>query len=161
MEGNHKRSRLIRVFLSSASCIFFVSGGAKIVSVIAGGEVLQTLDPIVGMRLGNLFSVVGVAELMVAAVCLLGKRARMQAGLVLWVGMALLLYRIGLAWVGIPRTCGCLGSVTAALGVPVVQADQVMKALLLYLLVGSTITLWRLRSAAVPADRQQTRPASQ
>jgi hypothetical protein len=79
-----------RVFISSASAIFLITGAAKLSSSASEAQVLQTFDPIFGITLGNLFRVAGGVEVLVALVCLFGQRITLQAALVLWLGVIFL-----------------------------------------------------------------------
>ena len=80
-------------------------------------------------------------ELAVALVCLLGRRARLQAGLVAWLATNFVVYRLGLLWIGYHGPCRCLCSLTGALHISPETADSIMKVVLVYLLIGSYATL--------------------
>ena len=64
----------------------------------------------------------------------------------------LAVYRSALWFIGWHRPCNCLGNLADALHVPPQVADNVMKGVLAYLLIGSYGTLfwlWRQKSKAV------------
>ncbi|MGA4644474.1 hypothetical protein, partial [Limisphaera sp. 4302-co] len=91
---------------------------------------------------------VGLVELVVAGVCLVGRRERLNLVLVGWLAGNFALYRLGLWWLGWKRPCGCLGHLTDALGVSPTAADLVMRVVLGYLLVGALAGLWCMRDSA-------------
>ena len=61
--------------------------------------------------------------------------------LLAWLATALVMYRIGLKWVGYLKPCSCLGNLTDALNISPQTADMTMKINLAYLLVGSYANL--------------------
>ena len=132
-----------------AKCFFFSSGGlllatasAKLVSSSGNSHILENQDPLLFISFRQLFLAVGTIEIMVAAVCFSG-RTRLQARLVAWLATNILIYRLGLYWIGY-QPCHCLGNLTDALHVPPQTADLVMKIILAYLLLGSYATLFWL-----------------
>jgi hypothetical protein len=57
----------------------------------------------------------------------------------------LLVYRIGLWWIGFEGSCRCLGNVGDVFGISAETADWIAKGILAYRLVGSgAILLWQL-----------------
>jgi hypothetical protein len=133
---------LVRFFIGSAAVILLLTGVAKIISALTGGDVLQTYDPVFGITYGHLLWLVGTIELIIGAVCFRGQRLRLQANLVLSLALAFLAYRIGMQWVDAPKFCSCLGTFTGILHIAPITADYAMKVVLAYLLVGSGITLF-------------------
>lgn len=132
-----------------AKCFFFSSGGlllatatAKLVSGSGNAHILDNQDPRLFISFRQLFLAVGTIEIMVAAVCFSG-RTRLQTRLVAWLATNILIYRLGLYWIGY-QPCHCLGNLTDALQVPPQTADLVMKIILAYLLLGSYATLFWL-----------------
>ena len=70
----------------------------------------------------------------------------MGLGLVAWVATNFVAYRLGLWLVDWHRPCVCLGSVTDALRISPQAADNIIKVVLAYLLIGSYTILfvnWR------------------
>jgi hypothetical protein len=64
-----------------------------------------------------------------------------------------LVYRLGLWWMDWHRPCNCLGNLTDALHISPQAADNVMKVLLAYLLIGSYALLswhWRQKQRLGP-----------
>jgi len=137
------RPKLIRFFLLSAGVILLITALAKFVSSTGHSRILQVPDPILSISFRHVFWVVGAIELIVSMVCFFGKRPDFQAGLVAWLVIGFVVYRLG---VGNYRPCPCLGTLTDALHIPSQTVDTGMKILLAYLLIGSFTSLfwiWR------------------
>ena len=92
--------KLIRLFLYSAGALILATAVAKFFSASGSARILQSRDPILMIPLQYVFWIVGGIELAVALVCLLGRRARLQAGLVAWLATNFVVYRLGLLWIG-------------------------------------------------------------
>jgi len=108
--------------------------------------VLAVADPIVGIPFRWLLLAVGVLELVIAGVCFFSRNQRLATLLVAWLATNFLVYRLGLWWMGWHRPCGCMGSLTNALHLSEKAADNIMKVVLAYLLIGSYgRLLWQWR----------------
>ena len=133
-------------FILSAGAILAITGIAKIWSGLGNSKFLAVVDPIVGITFGHLMLAVGVVELFIALVCFFGKLQVFALGVVAWLATSFLLYRIGLWWMDWKRPCSCLGNLTDALNIPPQTADNIMKVVLAYLLVGSYgLLIWQWR----------------
>jgi len=140
------QSRVIQFFTGSAAGLLLATAGAKFFSGTGNARVLETADPILGLSLRCTLWVAAAAELLVALNCLFGKRVRVQAVLLAWLATSILLYRLGLLWIGYRKPCNCLGYLTDIIHISPQAADTIMKATLTYLLIGSYATLawlWR------------------
>jgi hypothetical protein len=152
MQKEEQRSRVqfYRVFVLTAGAILPLTGVAKMWSAFSGTKLLLVADPILGIQIRHLMLAVGIAELVIAAVCLLSKTSRLAMVLVAWLATNFLVYRVGLWWIGWKKPCGCLGNLTDALHISPQTADSIMKGLLVYLLLPSYALLirqWRLSKA--------------
>jgi hypothetical protein len=139
-------------FLRTAGGLLFGTGLAKVLSSSGTGRVLALEDPILGVAFEKLLLVVGMAELLVAFTCFSRRLdLRLRLGLVGWTATIFLLYRIGLWWNGWHHPCSCMGGLAGALHLSDQAADNIMKGVLAYLLVGSYGILfwqwWRERRA--------------
>jgi len=146
--------RIIRLFIYSAGVLLLATAVAKLVSASGSAHVLQNSDPIFSISFRDVFRIVGTLELIVAIVCLLGRRMGLQIGLVACLSTNFVLYRFFLFWIGWHKPCPCLGNLTDALHIPPQIADMTMKIILAYLLIGSYATLfwlWRQRKKSVPS----------
>ncbi|MGA4645758.1 MauE/DoxX family redox-associated membrane protein, partial [Limisphaera sp. 4302-co] len=108
---------------------------------------------------GQLMAGVGLVELVVAGVCLVGRRERLSLVLVGWLSGNFALYRLGLWWMGWKRPCGCLGHLTDALGVSPTVADRVMIGVLAYLGVGAFSGLFWTKGHGVDVRGLEPLPA--
>jgi len=151
----------VRWFVRSAGVVLLVTGLAKLWSAMGEARVLGVRDPLFGLTFRQLMLGVGLVELVVAGVCLVGRRERLSLVLVGWLSGNFALYRLGLWWLGWKGPCGCLGHVTDALGVSPTAADLVMKIVLGYLLVGAFAGLWCMTdSGHVDGAGEQDPPAA-
>lgn len=137
-------------FVRSAGAVLAITGVAKVWSGSGDSKFLAVTDPIVGIKFGELILAVGVAEIVIAMVCFLSKRQTLALGLVAWLATNFTAYRLGLWWMDWHRPCSCLGSLTDALHISPQVADNIMKVVLAYLLIGSYgLLLWQWRYRGV------------
>ena len=133
-------------FVASAGTVLTTTGIAKVWSAFGQAKLLAVADPITGIKFGPLLLAVGIAEILIALVCFFSKRQTLALGLVCWLATNFLVYRLGLWWMGWHRPCSCLGSLTDALHISPQLADNIMKVVLAYLLLGSYCLLaWQWR----------------
>jgi Methylamine utilisation protein MauE len=147
------RSRSVSLFLFSAGVLLLVTGVAKLISGFGDTRALAAPDPLLSLPYRFLFWGVGILEVIVAAVCFFAGRTPLKAGLVAWLATNFLVYRVGQAAVGYDGPCACLGSLTAALHISPHAADNAMRVVLAYLLVGSYTALfwlWKQKRKASP-----------
>jgi hypothetical protein len=138
-------AKLRNWFIFSAGVTLAVTGVAKVFSASSNAGILGVQDPIFGVSFRHLMLLVGLAELVIAVICLHTNKQRLSLGLVAWIAASILLYRIGLWAMDWKGPCGCLGSLTDALPMSPKTVDWLMKALLAYLLIGSCAGLVRRR----------------
>ena len=141
-------ARLVRLFVSTSAIILAISGIAKVYSAFGSSRVLGFADPIFGVRFGNLFLAVGLAEIVVAALCLVDKHLRAAPPVVASLATGFLIYRIGLWGMDWKRPCSCLGILTDQLHISPQLADNFMKVLLAYLFFGSySLLFWQWKKS--------------
>ena len=158
-----KRPALATWFIVSAAVTLSVTGVAKVWTAFAPTKVLAVADPIMGLSFGHLMLAVGVAEIVIASICLFAKSQTLKFGLIAWLATNFVVYRLGLWWIGWKKPCGCLGNLTDALHLKPEVADNIMKAILAYLLLGSYGLLlwqWRLRRLSPSHRGMPTKDAS-
>jgi hypothetical protein len=132
-------------FLPIAGGLLLITGAAKLWSAFGSAKLLAIADPIVGIQFRYLLLAVGAAEAAVAFVCLFTHKTHLATLLVAWLSTGFLLYRLGLWWIKWESPCACLGRLTNALPISPQWADNIMKVVLAYLLVGSYVLLFRQR----------------
>jgi len=148
------RDALKRCFVLSAGAALAATGLGKEFSAIGPARALDAADPLLGIPFRHLvlLLLVGLGELFIAFFCLfIGKK---QLGLlaVAWMSTNFVVYRFGLWFMDWHHPCACMGSLAGVLHLSDQTADNIMKVILAYLLVGSYgILLWELRQRAKSA----------
>ncbi len=146
--------KIIQLFLYLAGVLLLITAIAKLVSAGNTASIWQTTDPVFSISFRAVFWIVGIIELITAAICFVGKRLALQAVLVVWLSTSFLAYRLGLWWLDWHLPCPCLGSMAAALHIPPQIADIFLKIIFGYLLVGSYATLLWLWRQSKKAERR-------
>lgn len=139
-----------RLFLFTAGLALAATAFGKAFSAIGPARALDALDPLVGMPFRELLLLVGLVELLIAFFCLFTDKRRLSLLAVAWISTNFLVYRLGMWFIGWHRPCGCMGSLTDLLHISPRLADNIMKGVLAYLLIGSYALLfaqWRQRRA--------------
>ncbi|MBI4324930.1 MAG: hypothetical protein HY674_06665 [Chloroflexi bacterium] len=131
------KNAIFRWFTPSAGVVLAVTGLAKLWSAVGNTKVLSMVDPILEIQFRHLMVGVGIVELAIGYVCLFTKKTKLATVLVAWLSTNFLVYRLGLWWMDWHRPCVCLGNLMDALHVSPRVAENVMKVLLAYLVVGS------------------------
>ncbi|MGH7979675.1 MAG: hypothetical protein ACREE6_09890 [Limisphaerales bacterium] len=134
----------ISPFTISSGVVLAFTAAAKLVSSFGDAGVLLRPDPIFSISFGHLFQIAAAVELGVAAICFFHKNQTLQSALVAVLATNLLLYRLGLYWVGYMGLCPCLGTLTADLPVSPEVAETALDVIVAYLLVGSYAALFLL-----------------
>lgn len=133
-------------FLRSAVVVLAATGSGKVFGALGPARALDLSDPLIGIPFRQLLLLVGLVELFIAFFSLFAHKRWLSVLSVAWISTNFLVYRAGLWLVGWHRPCGCMGSLTDMLHIPPRMADNIMKAALAYLLVGSYAILlseWR------------------
>ncbi len=125
------------MFVLISGVILAITGVAKVWSGLGNSKFLTVVDPIIGIKFGQLMLAVGAAEIVIALVCFFSKRQTLALGLVAWMSTNFVVYRLGLWWMDWKKPCSCLGNLTDALHISPQTADNIMKLLLACLLIGS------------------------
>lgn len=130
-----------RWFIYSAAVILLLTAAAKLLSATGQVRALDAHDPLLMLSYRSVFILVGALECAVAACLILSRRNVFKLQNIAWLSNSFLVYRLGLLWMGVTMPCGCLGTLTAALGISPRIADFWMKVVLAYLLFGSAVFL--------------------
>ena len=143
----------LKFFLLGSGAFLTITGLAKIWSGLGNSKFLSVVDPIIGIKFDHLMIAAGLIELCIALFLFFSKKEMLSVYLVAWVSTAFLAYRLGLLYMGWHRPCSCLGYLTDALHISPKLADNIMKVVLAYLLIGSYGILihkwWNKRKLAV------------
>ncbi|MEK7684280.1 MAG: MauE/DoxX family redox-associated membrane protein [Verrucomicrobiota bacterium] len=115
---------LVASLLAAAATVLLLTGAAKIMTVMGGGEVLAQLDPLLQVRNQWLIPVLGIAEILVGAFLLGSRRPLLAGGITIVLGTEFLLYKVfvGLASPGAP--CPCLGSIGELFGFSQIEVNN-------------------------------------
>jgi hypothetical protein len=155
------QNRFLSFFLWSASFLLFFTALAKLVSAAGNSRILFNIDPLFNLSFRHVLCLAASVELIIAILCLFCKSPNVRAGLIAWLSSMFLVYRSTLFFTGYQHPCECLGNLTDALLIKPELADNFMKALLIYLLVGSyTAIFWlslqRHKSARIAPSFEKT-----
>ena len=137
---------LQRWFVRMGGGALAATGLAKVFSAIGPARALDTADPLIGVPFRQLLLVVGLGELLIAFFCLFTDKRRSSLLAVAWISTNFLVYRLGLWLIGWHHPCACMGSLAGVLHLSDQAADNIMKGVLAYLLIGSYLLLvlqWR------------------
>lgn len=66
----------------SSGTILLITGIAKVWSALGSSKFLTVVDPIIGIKFGQLMLAVGLAEIVIALLCFFSKRQTLAIGLV-------------------------------------------------------------------------------
>ncbi len=133
-------------FVKVAGGTLALTGLGKAFSAIGPARALDAADPLLRLPFRELLLLVGLAELFIAFFCLLTDSRRFSLLAVAWLSTNFLVYRLGLWFIGWHRPCACMGNLSDMLHLSPRAADNIMKGVLAYLLVGSyAILLWEWR----------------
>ena len=145
-----ERAGIMRWFLKVAGSVLLLTGVAKAFTAIGAARVLDTADPLTGIPFRQLLLLVGLAEILIAFFCLFTDKRGFSLLAVAWLSTNFLVYRLGLWFIGWHHPCHCMGDLASALHLSDQAADNIMKGVLAFLLVGSYAILfsqWRQRRA--------------
>jgi len=140
--------KIISLYINSVSILLFLTAAVKLVTSFGNDHLFQSKDPILFLSFRQVFQMVALVELGIAAICLLAEEIIVPVSLVAWLASNFLIYRISLFWIGYHGPCHCLGYFTDMLHISPQIADTAMKIILCYLLIGSyagLFWLWRER----------------
>lgn len=134
-----------QTFVRSVGLILCVTGLAKLVSAFGHTPIVRLAEPITQIQFRQLFIVAGVAELFIAAYCILSKKTINSLLVIAWLSTVFLAYRLSLFWIGWKLPCPCLGNLVPTLHISPFLADMIMKIIMAYMLIGSYIHLSLIR----------------
>jgi len=160
-----EKKRKTKWFCISCAVILSITGAAKIWSSFGQASLLTVTDPVIGIKFSRLLLFTGLVEAAVAAVFFVSGRQTPFLKLVAWLSTNFALYRAGLILMHWHHTCSCMGNLTDALHIRPEIADNIMKGVLAYLLIGSYSMLlsnWRSNrkgSSNIPPSGAVIEPA--
>jgi hypothetical protein len=129
-------------FVLSAGAILAPAGANTLLDAFGKAQVWDLNDPLVAVSWRHLMLFAGVLELFAAWLCLFTQKRNLSLVLVAWLAMAWLLYRAALWSVGCRHPWAFVGTLTSACNISPLLADEIIIAVTLYLLSGSTILIY-------------------
>jgi hypothetical protein len=135
----------IKFFIYSAGGILLAAALIRFLTAAGSAPALALPEPVLGIPLRYAVLLVGGFELVVALICLFGRRAGLQLGWLAWLATNYAVYRIGLLTMGMHQQGTCIGSLTDPLHLARGTLGIITGLLPLYLLLGSyaaVIWLW-------------------
>ena len=134
-----------KFFIASAGIILLAAALMRFLIAIGDAQVLSLLEPVLGIPLRYAVLAVAAFELVVALICLFGKRVGLQIGWLAWLATNYIVFWIGLLWMHCHPQATCLGSLTDPLHLSRGTTGYIMEFTPVYLLLGSyaaLIWLW-------------------
>lgn len=125
----------------SAISVYLVTGVLKLISAGGASSALNLLDPFFSLKFKHLFVLVGLLEITVALICVFYNSMFVKLQTLFWLTFLISFYRLSLFFINYHRPCNCLGTLTESLHISPDNADMLMKAILIYLLVGGFLSL--------------------
>jgi hypothetical protein len=132
----------IRSFRISCIVLLSLTATAKLVSAAGHEKILVVQDWVLHLQYRHLMLLGACIEFGVIGAVLLARHEAVGAKAVLWFSALAMNYRILYHLVAPPVSCPCLGTLTSNLNIPPGVADRVMWAILVYLLMGSALSLF-------------------
>ena len=133
----------IQYFILSAGGILLAAALTRFLAAAGQAQVWALPDPVLGIPLRYGVLLVGTFELVVALICLFGKRIGLQVGLMAWLGVNYAVYRIGTIAMGGHHQATAIGAVTDRLHLIRGFTGMMAGFAPAYLLLGSgTSSVW-------------------
>jgi len=156
----HLQPDWIVYFVLSAGFILLAGALNRFLIAAGDAQVLALPDPMLGIPLRYAVLAVGALELVVALICLFGKRVGLQIGWLAWLSTNYVVFWIGLVWQHCPPQGACIGSLTDPLRIYHGTTGYIFEFLPFCLALGSyaaAVSFWLsadARTARLAAARQ-------
>jgi len=147
----------IRYFIFSAGAILLAAALTRFLTAAGQAQVWALPDPVLGIPLRYALLIVGTFELVVALICLFGKRIGLQVGLLAWLAINCLVFQIGAYVMHCNWQATGIGSVTDPLQLTRGLTGIIIGFIPLYLLAGSgtaSFWLWFGKHAENPLEEE-------
>jgi hypothetical protein len=147
----------IKFFIQSAGGLLLAAALIRFFIAAGSAPVLSISEPIFGLSLRYAVLLVGVLELLVALICLFGRRPGVQLGWLAWAATNYLGYWIGLFMMQCQPHTSCIGNLTDPLRLAHGTIGIIAEFLPAYIALGSyTALLWLYIIEPVLGRRQQS-----
>jgi DNA-directed RNA polymerase subunit RPC12/RpoP len=135
------KTNWIKPFIYTAGAILLMAALIRFLIAAGNSPVLDLPDPLLGFRLRHAILAVGAFELVVAGICLFGKKTGVQAVWLAWAGTNYVVFQIGLVWMHVHPQATCLGSLTDPLHLSRGMTGNFMAILPVFLALGGYMAL--------------------
>jgi len=133
---------LLPCFILSAGGILLLTGTVKVLNFLANPQAPDMTDPVFAMQFRHLVVLVGLAEMVVACLCLFTSKRTLSLGLLTWLVATLAAYRIGIWTMGWHHPYAWVAGWINGLDISPRAADLIIGVTSAYLLIGSIAMLW-------------------
>ena len=136
----------IKPFIYSAGAILLAAALERILVATGDAQSLSLPEPVMGIPLRYALLIAGAFELVVALICLFGRKTSLQLGWLAWLATNYMVYRIGLFTMHCHQQGTCVGSLTDPLHLAHGTTGIIISLIPVYLLFGSCVSLiwlWR------------------
>lgn len=128
--------RVFNWFLWSAGAVLLLCGLDQIAISIRQNQALNFHDPVFGIPFRFVLLSIGSINLAVAMLFLFARRKKLPLGLSVWLGINLLVYRMGMSHMGWPEPYPFVCNLTALWGLSPQLAGVIQTGIIGYLLLG-------------------------
>ena len=133
----------IRYFVLSAGAILLAAALTRFITAAGNAQVWALPDPVLGIPLRYAMLMVGLFELIVALICLFGKRIGFQVGWLAWLAINFIVFQIGAYAMHCHWQTTCIGGLTDPLQLARGVTGIIIGLIPIYLLLGSgTASFW-------------------
>jgi len=136
--------KLIRAYIYSAGSLLLALATVLMLANFQRQptDFIPVRDMVLNLQLPALFWILGGMVLLAALLCLFGRQTNLQLGIVLWLATNLIVYRIGLHYMGAKGGVqGYLGEMSDVFGLSTGTMSGLLIAAVWYLVIGSLIAM--------------------
>jgi DNA-directed RNA polymerase subunit RPC12/RpoP len=135
----------IRYFILTTGVILLAAALSRFLIAAGHAQILALPEPMLGIPLRSAVLAVGAFELVVALICLFGRRVGLQLGWLAWLGTNYVIFWIGLLAMHIHPHATCIGGLTDPLWVCRGTTGYILECLPFGLALGSyaaAVSFW-------------------
>lgn len=134
--SHHLNTRLFHVAYRVIGVVLIATAIAKIAALFGDAKLLLMDDPITGLQYRKLLTMATFLEVVVGAICILGKHSSLKSASTLWLASVFIIYRVGTLLNPYHGTeCPCLGSLTEVLGISTGTANKLLLGIVVLMVV--------------------------
>ena len=134
-------TKLTNFFITSAATFLAAFATVLFVSNLTGARLTQPHDPLLIIPIDIFFWIVGSVAMAFVLACTLIEQPRFLLTIILWFVVNLIIYRLGLQWLGIHNPRGYFDGLARAFSLSDISANILSSLLFLYLFIGSAALL--------------------